>query len=70
MNALKAFAIILMIAGGLGLAYGGFSYTKNTQQAKIGPLELSIKETETINIPVWAGLSALIVGAVVLFARK
>ncbi len=70
MNALKVFAIVLMMAGGLGLAYGGFSYTKNTQQAKIGPLELSIKETETVNIPVWAGLSALIVGAVVLFARK
>ena len=70
MNALKVFAIVLMVAGGLGLAYGGFSYTKHTQQAKIGPLELSIKETETVNIPVWAGLSALIVGAVVLFARK
>jgi len=46
--------------------YGSFSYTKETHEAKIGPLELSVKEKETVNIPVWAGVGAIVVGAVLL----
>jgi TRAP-type C4-dicarboxylate transport system permease small subunit len=70
MNATKMLAIILIVAGGLALAYGGFTYTKDTHQAKIGPLELSIKDKETVNIPVWAGVAAMVAGAFLLFARK
>ena len=54
------------MAGGLGLAYGSFSYTKDTHQAKLGPLELKVQERETINIPVWAGGGAIVAGAVLL----
>ena len=70
MTGARMLAVALIVIGGLALAYGGFSYTKNTQQAKLGPLELSIKETETVNIPVWAGLSALLAGVVLLVVRK
>jgi hypothetical protein len=55
-------AIALVVAGALGLAYGGFTFTKETHDAKIGPLELSIKDKETVNIPAWAGVAAIVVG--------
>lgn len=70
MNAVKMLAIVLIVAGGLGLVYGGFSYTKDTQQAKLGPIELSIKETQTVNVPVWAGVGAMVAGIILLFVRK
>lgn len=70
MNAVKMLAVVLIVAGALGLAYGSFTYTKETHQAKIGPIELSIKDKETVNIPVWAGVVAMVAGAVLLFARK
>ena len=70
MNGVKILAIALIVAGGLALAYGGFTYTKDTHQAKFGPIELSVKETETVNIPVWAGVVAMAAGAFLLFSRK
>ena len=66
MSALKIVGIVLIVAGILGLVYGGFSFTKDTHQAKIGPLELQVKEKETVNIPVWAGIGAIVVGAALL----
>jgi hypothetical protein len=67
MDAIKIVAVVLIVAGILGLAYGSFSFTKETHEAKIGPLELSVKEKETINIPVWAGVAAIVVGGILLF---
>jgi TRAP-type C4-dicarboxylate transport system permease small subunit len=69
MNAVKMLAVALIVAGILGLVYGSFSFTKETHEAKIGPLELSVKEKETINIPVWAGVGAIVVGGILLFVR-
>jgi hypothetical protein len=62
MNSLKIVAIALIVAGVLGLAYGGFTYTKETHEAKVGPFEMAVKEKETINVPVWAGVGALVCG--------
>ena len=62
MNAIKLLAIVLIAAGTLGLMYGGFTYTKDTQQAKIGPLELTVQDKETVNVPVWAGVAAIVIG--------
>ena len=70
MNAIRIAAIALIIAGALGLAYGSFSYTKETQQAKIGPLELTVSDRETVNVPVWAGVAAIVAGALLLFVPK
>ncbi len=70
MNPVKILAIVLIIAGGLGLLYGGFTYTKDTHQAKLGPIVLSVTEKESVNIPIWAGVAALAAGAILLFARK
>ena len=67
MNALKMAGIALIAAGILGLVYGSFSYTKETHQAKIGPIELSVKDKETVNVPVWVGVGAIVIGGVLLF---
>jgi len=63
MNALKMTALALIAAGVLALAYGGFSYTRETHQAKLGPIELSVKDTKTVNVPAWAGIGAIVIGA-------
>ena len=63
-------AIILIVGGALALAYGGFTYTKETHEAKIGPIELSVKDKETVNIPVWAGIGTLAIGVLLLVTNK
>jgi hypothetical protein len=63
MSSTKIIAIVLIVAGVLGLAYGQFSYTKETHDAKVGPIELSVKDKETVNVPVWAGVGAIVIGA-------
>ena len=71
MNAIKAIGLALIVAGALGLAYGSFSYTKQSHGLKLGPIELSIKDKETVNVPLWAGVSAIVVGGLLLaFGRK
>ena len=66
MNAIKMLGIALLIAGLLGLVYGGFSYTKDTTAVKLGPIELTVKEKQTVNIPLWAGIASIIAGGVLL----
>jgi hypothetical protein len=71
MNAVKIAAILLIVAGILGLVYGSFSYTKETHEAKLGPIELSVKDKHTVNVPVWAGVGAIVLGgALLLFKSK
>jgi TRAP-type C4-dicarboxylate transport system permease small subunit len=69
MGPIKIVAIVLIAAGVIGLVYGGFTYTKTTHDAKIGPFELSVKDKETVNVPAWAGVAAIVVGGVLLFVR-
>jgi hypothetical protein len=59
MSPTKIIAIVLIIAGVIGLAYGRFTYTKETHDAKIGPIEMSVKDKETVNVPQWAGIGAI-----------
>ena len=66
MNPIKVIAIILMVAGILGLDYGGFSYTKDTTVVKLGPLEVTAKERQTVNVPMWTGVGAVVVGGLLL----
>ncbi|HOX66813.1 MAG TPA: hypothetical protein PKV56_03030 [Burkholderiaceae bacterium] len=71
MNAIRMLGIALILSGALGLAYGSFSWTKETHEAKVGPIELSLSEQQTVNVPVWAGLGAIVVGgALLLLAGK
>lgn len=62
--------LVLLIAGVLALAYGGFTYTKDTDKAKIGPIEISVKDREHVNIPMWAGIAAAVVGGILLVRRS
>jgi uncharacterized membrane protein len=66
MNPIKMVGVALLVAGVLALVYGGFSYTKDTTALKVGPVELSVKQKETVNVPVWAGVAAIAVGALLL----
>lgn len=70
MSALKIVAILLIAAGTIGLIYGGITYTKTTHDASIGPIDISITDKETVNIPVWAGVGAIVVGGALLLVPK
>ncbi len=70
MSSFRMVAVVLIVLGALGLAYGSFSYTKESHDAKIGPLELSVKDKETVNVPVWAGVGAIVIGGLLLAVRK
>lgn len=66
MNGIKALAFVLIAGGVLALIYGSFSYTKDTTAVKLGPLELTVQEKKTVNVPVWAGVGAIAVGGLLL----
>ena len=66
MNGVRLIGIVLIVAGVLGLAYGSFTYTKASHDLKLGPIELSAKEKDTVNVPVWASVGAVVVGAALL----
>ncbi len=70
MSTIKIAAIVLIVAGALGLFYGTFSYTKETHRAHLGALELTVKDRETVNIPVWVGVGALVAGGLMLLVNK
>jgi multidrug transporter EmrE-like cation transporter len=70
MSPIRIVGIVLIVAGALGLAYGGFSFTKETHKAEIGPLKLAVQEKERVNIPQWAGLAAIVVGVGLIVIGK
>ena len=70
MNALKVVGIILIVAGVIGLATGGFTYTKETHKADIGPIHVAVEDKQQVNIPLWAGIGAIVVGVVLLVLPK
>jgi hypothetical protein len=70
MNPVRIIALVLVIGGVLGLAYGGFSYTKEDHEAKIGPVNISVQEKKTVNIPLWAGVGAIVVGGALLLSPR
>jgi len=63
MNLSKALGTLLIVAGVAGLVYGGFDYTRDKQTTQIGPLSLTVKDTRTVNVPIWAGVAAIVLGA-------
>jgi hypothetical protein len=70
MNPRRLIAILLIVGGALGLAYGGFTYTKETHHADLGPLHVAVDEREHVNIPIWAGVGAILIGAFLLMGNK
>ena len=65
-NAMKILGIVLVVGGILSLVFGGFTYTKETHEAKIGPITLSITDKERVNVPIWAGVGAIVIGGLLL----
>ena len=66
MNAMKVLGIVLIAGGILALVYGGFTYTKDTHETKIGPITLSVSDKERVNVPIWAGVGAVVIGRLIL----
>ena len=66
MTAMRVIGAVLLVLGLAGLLTGGFSFTRETTQAQLGPLSLTVKEKESVNIPQWLSVGAMVVGAVVL----
>jgi hypothetical protein len=66
MSAQKMIALVLLVGGILGVVYGGFSYTKETHKADLGPLHISVAEKERVNVPMWAGVGAIVIGGLLL----
>ena len=66
MNAVKITGVLLLVAGTLGLVYGGFSYTKATHEAQLGPIQFSLEEKERVSVPVWLGVGAIVAGGALL----
>ena len=66
MSALKVLGIVLIVGGIVALVYGGFSYTKETHSTKIGPVTLSVSDKERVNVPLWVGIGAVVVGGLIL----
>jgi len=67
---MRLVGLVLLVAGILALAYGGFSYTKQTHEAKIGSLEISVSEKQQVNVPLWAGIALAVVGGGILVSGK
>ncbi|HEY5580105.1 MAG TPA: hypothetical protein VIK56_02920 [Rhodoferax sp.] len=70
MNPTKMIGIILIAAGCLGLAYGGFTYTKETTGMKLGPLELKVQEKQTVNVPLIVSAGGIILGVFLLVVGR
>lgn len=71
MGGTKLIGIVLVVLGALGLVYGGFSYTKEETAAKIGPMEIKVAQQENVNIPLWVGIGAIVIGgALLVMGRK
>jgi uncharacterized membrane protein len=63
---MRIIGIFVLVLGVLALAYGGFSYTKERTAVKVGPVELTVKDKESVNVPVWAGVAAVVVGGLLV----
>jgi uncharacterized membrane protein len=63
---MKLLGIVLIVGGILGLVYGGFTYTKEIHEAKVGPLTLSVTDKETVNVPIWVGVGSIVIGGLLL----
>jgi hypothetical protein len=70
MGTQKIVAIVLIVVGALALGYGGFSYTSQTHTADVGPIHMSVDEKERVNVPVWAGVAAVVIGGLLLLGRR
>jgi drug/metabolite transporter (DMT)-like permease len=70
MSAVKIASLALIVAGILAVVYGGFSYTRETHEAKIGPIEFSVQDRERVNVPLWAGVGAIVVGGGLLLVPR
>ncbi len=66
MSAGKLIGVLMIVLGALALIYGGFSYTRSTHAAAVGPVQLTVQHRHNVAVPVWAGIIVLVLGGVVI----
>ncbi len=69
MSGTKLLGAVLLVVGILALAYGGFSYTKQTDKVNLGPIHVAVEDKERVNVPLWLGVGVAIVGGVLLVRK-
>ena len=67
---MRIVAIVLIAAGVLALAYGGFTYKKETHDVRVGPVGIAVTEKKRMDVPVWAGAALVVVGTGLLLMKK
>lgn len=70
MKPVQILGIVMIVAGVLGLIYGGFSFTKDRHTADLGPLKMSVDEKQHVNVPLWAGVGVLVAGVLLLVVPR
>jgi hypothetical protein len=70
MRPIQVLGVVLLVLGIVAVVTGGFSFTKDEKKAEIGPVEVRVEERERVNVPLWAGVGALVVGAVLLVSSR
>lgn len=70
MTPVRLIGLVLLVGGILALVYGGFSYTSDTHRAELGPMTMEMAERDHFNIPLWAGVGAILLGGVLLLSRR
>jgi len=58
---LKILGVLFLVAGVLVLVYHGFSVPRQ-RDAKLGPIEVSMKQSERVEIPSWVGVACVAAG--------
>jgi hypothetical protein len=67
---MRAIGLVLLILGILAMVYGGFWYTTEEKVVDVGPLEVRAEKKERVNIPLWAGVGATVIGAALLVSGR
>lgn len=64
----KIVGIVLIVLGLAGLAYKSFTVPGEKKGIQIGSVDLSVQKKERVEVPTWAGVAAVAVGAALLVA--
>lgn len=65
---MRTLGIVLIVCGIIGLAYGGFTYTRRKDSVSFGGMTATVTQREKVPIPPILGGIALVAGIAMLVA--
>lgn len=63
---MKMIGLILIIAGAIGIIWGGIGYIKDRDTTHIGPVDIVVEEKGRVPIPPLVGVAALVAGGLMV----